>query len=67
MTKEFNQIDERFKALSYDELMDLVERGRQMRSRAMHDYAVGLGALLRRSFEKRGAGHKQPNLKATHA
>lgn len=68
MRNEFNQIDERFRALSYDELMTLVERGRQMRSRAMHDYMVGLGSLLRRAFERRGQrDDRQPSLKAKHA
>ena len=66
MRNEFTQIDERFNALSYDELMTLVERGRQMRSRAMHDYMVGLGGLLRRTFERKGSDERRP-LSAKHA
>lgn len=67
MHNEFTRIDERFTALSYDELMDAVERGRQMRSRAMHDYMIGLGGLLRRAFEKRGTNADNRPLGARHA
>ncbi|SMF82403.1 hypothetical protein SAMN06265365_14411 [Tistlia consotensis] len=67
MTNEFNEIDERFRALSYDELMTLVERGRRMRSRAMHDYMVSLGGLLRRSLERRDRSEDRQPLKAKHA
>lgn len=73
MRNDFNQIDARFSALSYDEVMTLVERGRKMRSRAMHDYMIGLGGLLRRAFERRGGradrrhqDRRQP-LEAKHA
>ena len=70
MTKhdDISRIDDRFATLSYDELMLLVERGRKMRSRAMHDYMTGIGSLLRRSLQRRERTqeHGRP-LSAKHA
>ncbi len=74
MTKHdhISRIDDRFATLSYDELMLLVERGRKMRSRAMHDYMVGIGGLLRRSLQRSDAKQAPANhggrpLSAKHA